>query len=334
MTDDPVSKQGRRPRRRLVLMAALPLLLALAGAWAWLASGRYEETENANLRLTRLTIASEIAGRVASSAVADNAVVHRGDVLFALDPEPLRIALAQADAAVDGARLTVRQLRAGREQAIAQLRIAEDNARYRHEALTREEALAAKGVVTASDLDDARHVAATADQQVAAAEQAVKTAEAALGTAIDGDLDLHPTVAAALAARARAAYSLSVATVTAPADGILYQAATFGPGVYVTPGAALFTLVETGAPWIDANFKETQLSHVAPGQTADVVFDFYPGRHYPATVDSILADFHSLSATDLASVNDFSTASTLALAAAVSERARPKSKSRTFSWMR
>ena len=57
MTDDPVSKQGRRPRRRLVLMAALPLLLALAGAWAWLASGRYEETENANLRLTRLTIA-------------------------------------------------------------------------------------------------------------------------------------------------------------------------------------------------------------------------------------------------------------------------------------
>lgn len=94
-------------------------------------------------------------------------------------------------------------------------------------------------------------------------------------------------VVAAKAARDKAAYNLSVATVRAPADGLVYQASSFRPGEYVTPGASLFTIVETTDPWIDANFKEPQLAHMKPDQPAEVVFDLYPDRTFKAKVDSI-----------------------------------------------
>src|SRR5690606_35832679 len=101
-----------RSGRRTLLMVALPLLLVVGGGYVWLAGGRYEETENANLRQARVTIASEAAGRIVEVGVGENAVVKAGDVLFRVDPEPYRIALAQADAALSASRLNVEQLRA------------------------------------------------------------------------------------------------------------------------------------------------------------------------------------------------------------------------------
>ena len=118
------SAESRRPAvrslRRYLLMALVPCLLVAGGGYYWLAGGRYEETENANLHLARVAISSEVAGRVVSTSVRDNMVVHEGDVLFEVDPEPFRIALAQAEAAVEGARLTVMQYRAAHQQALAQ----------------------------------------------------------------------------------------------------------------------------------------------------------------------------------------------------------------------
>ena len=92
---------------------------------------------------------------------------------------------------------------------------------------------------------------------------------------------------AALAARDKAAYDLAQTTVKAPADGIIYQAASFKVGQYVSVGTPLFALVETGDTWIDANFKETQLTNMKPGQKAEIVVDTYPGRTFEATVKAI-----------------------------------------------
>lgn len=273
--------------RRNVLMLLVPLLLVGGGAYVWINGGRFEETENANLRLSRISIASEIAGRVVSVNVAENVPVKKGDLLFQVDPQPLQIALNQADAAVESARLNVVQLRAAYTQALTQQQIATDDATYYQDNLDRQKALATKGVATTSSLDDARHTAQKAAQDLIAAEQAVSTAEAALAGSLDGDIDAHPMVAAALAARDKAAYNLAAATVYAPADGLVYQASSFRPGEYVTPGAALFAIVETADPWIDANFKEPQLAHMKPAQPAEVVFDVFPDRTFKATVDSI-----------------------------------------------
>src|SRR5690606_23332691 len=140
---------------------------------------------------------------------------------------------------------------------------------------------------TTSALDEARNDLDKARQQHAVAQQGVESAKAALGGDPAVGTDRHPAVLAALAQRDKAAFDLSQTTVAAPADGVVYQAASFKVGQYVSTGTPLFALVETQDTWIDANFKETQLTHLKPGQQAEVVLDTYPGRTFKATVDAI-----------------------------------------------
>jgi membrane fusion protein (multidrug efflux system) len=280
-------KKKKRGRSRFILMFALPLLLAAGGAYVWVTGGRYEETYNANLRQARVSISADTAGRIVEVDVADNQSVKKGDVLFKIDPQPYQIALAQADAAVANARLNVEQLRAAYSQAMAQEKSAASEVNYAQSQFDRASDLAKKGINTTSALDEARNDLDKAKQQLAVAEQGIESAKAALGGNPAIETDKHPAVLAALAQRDKAAFDLSQTTVAAPADGVVYQAASFKVGQYVSTGTPLFALVETADTWIDANFKETQLTHLKPGQTADVVLDTYPGRTFKATVEAI-----------------------------------------------
>jgi membrane fusion protein (multidrug efflux system) len=106
------------------------------------------------------------------------------------------------------------------------------------------------------------HTAQKAAQGLVAAKQAVATAQAALADSLDGAIDDHPLVVAAKAARDKAAYNLSVATVRAPADGLVYQASSFRPGEYVTPGASLFTICRD-----DRSLDRRQFQRTATGTT-------------------------------------------------------------------
>jgi membrane fusion protein (multidrug efflux system) len=273
--------------RRILLMLLVPLAFAAGGAWMWLSGGRYEKTENAYLHQARMTIASDLSGRVTEVQIADNATVHEGDVLFRIDPKPYRLALAEADAAIAGARLEVEQMKAAYQKNLAQEEAARDEVDYLAKELERQRALADRGVATAATLDSAEHGLSKAREQLIAAEQATASARAALGNDPAAPSDAHPIVQSALATRARAAYNLELATVRAPADGVVYQAASFRDGQFVAAGEPLFSLVLTGDSWVDANFKETQLTQIAKGQPAEVTFDIYPGRTFPATVEAI-----------------------------------------------
>ncbi|CAI2935424.1 HlyD family secretion protein [Aminobacter niigataensis] len=276
-----------KKRGRLVLMAALPLALVVGGGYFWVTGGRYQETENANLRQARVNIASEAAGRIVKVDVADNTTVKAGDVLFEVDPEPYKIALAQSDAALAAARLNVEQLRAGYSQAVAQERVAASGLDYAQAQFDRSNGLVTKGVNTKSSLDEARMDLDKAQEQHSAAVQGIVSAKAALGGNPDIEADQHPTVLSSLAARDKAAFDLAQTTVRAPADGVVSQAASFKIGQYVGAGTALFSLVETGDTWVEANFKETQLTHMKPGQEAEIVLDTYPDRTFRGTVEAI-----------------------------------------------
>ncbi|KAA3447501.1 HlyD family secretion protein [Mesorhizobium sp. SARCC-RB16n] len=282
----PAPKKKRRIGR-LFLMFALPAALIIGGGYVWVTGGRYQETENANLQQAKVSIASDTAGRIVHVAISDNQTVKQGDLLFAIDPEPYRIALAQADAAVAAARLNVEQLRAAYSQSMAQEKSASSEVDYAQSQYDRAADLAQKGINAKSSLDQARNDLDKAKQQVAVAQQGIISAKAALGGNPDIETDKHPTVMSALAARDKAAYDLAQTTVKAPSDGVVYQAASFKVGQYVGSGTPLFALVETGDTWIDANFKETQLTNMKQGQKAEIVVDTYPGRTFEATVKAI-----------------------------------------------
>ncbi|RWC40059.1 MAG: HlyD family secretion protein [Mesorhizobium sp.] len=283
----PLPVKKKRRLGRFLLMVALPVVLAVGGGYVWVTGGRYQETENANLQQAKVSIASDTAGRIVQVDIADNQSVKQGDVLFAIDPEPYRIALAQADAAVAGARLNVEQLRAAYGQSMAQQKSDASQVAFAQSQFDRAADLAQKGINAKSSLDEAKNDLDKARQQLAVAEQGIVSAKAALGGNPDIETDKHPTVMAALAARDKAAYDLAQTTVKAPADGIVSQASSFKVGQYVGSGTPLFSLVETGDTWIDANFKETQLTHMKPGQKAEIVVDTYPGRTFEATVKAI-----------------------------------------------
>ncbi|MER9643050.1 HlyD family secretion protein [Mesorhizobium sp. M0239] len=283
----PAPVKKKRRLGRFLLMVALPAALAIGGGYVWVTGGRYQETENANLQQAKVSIASDTAGRIVKVDIFDNQLVKQGDELFAIDPEPYRIALAQADAAVAGARLNVEQLRAAYGQSMAQQKSDASQVVFAQSQFDRAADLAQKGINAKSSLDEAKNDLDKAKQQLAVAEQGIISAKAALGGNPDIETDKHPTVMAALAARDKAAYDLAQTTVKAPADGIVSQASSFKVGQYVGSGTPLFSLVETGDTWIDANFKETQLTHMKPGQKAEIVVDTYPGRTFEATVKAI-----------------------------------------------
>lgn len=274
-------------RNRRALMLSLPVAIALGGGWMWLSGGRYEETENAALHQARIGIAADLPGRVVATHVTDNAAVKAGDPLFQVDPEPYRLALAQAEAALAQARLGVEQLKAAYGVALGQEQLAADEAAYQQKELTRQQSLTGRGVASDSSLDKARHDAARADEALSTARQGVQAALAALGGDPAIATDSHPAVLAALAARDKAAYNLELTTVHAPADGVVYQAASFRTGQFVAAGSPVFALVQTGDVWVDANFKETQLGGIAPGQSAEIEFDTRPGVTFHGKVEAI-----------------------------------------------
>jgi membrane fusion protein, multidrug efflux system len=279
------AKKRRLPR--LVLMLLVPLALAAVGGYLWVTGGRFQETENAYLQQAKISIAAETSGRVILSNVHENLKVEVGQVLFVVDPEPARIALAEADAALGGARLKVGQLRAAYSQALAQKRLSDTEVAFLEDDLERQKTLFAKTFVTRTTLDDAERELAKARDNQASAEQDVTGALAALGGNADFETDQHPSVLAARAARERAAYALVQTNVRAPADGVISHASSFEKGQFVMAGAPLFSLVETGDTWVDANFKETQLTHMRPGQTAEVTFDTFPDQPVEAEIESI-----------------------------------------------
>ncbi|MDH6229890.1 membrane fusion protein (multidrug efflux system) [Mesorhizobium soli] len=283
-TPAPVRK---RKVGRTLLMLAVPLALVAGGGYVWVTGGRYQETENANLRQAKVSIASQEAGRVIGVNVADNQMVKAGDVLFEVDPEPYRIALAQADASLAAARLNVEQLRAAYSQALAQERVTSNDVTYYQSQFDRASELVKRGINSESSLDQAKRDLTKGQDEHAAAQQAVASALAALGGNVDIVTDKHPTVLAALAARDNAAYALDKTTVRAPADGVIAQASSFKIGQFVGVGSPLFSLVETGDIWVDANFKETQLTNMKPGQKAEITLDTYPNQPFEATVDAI-----------------------------------------------
>ncbi len=284
----PARAQPARGRwRRYLIMASLPVVIAIIGGYFWLTGGRYMSTNDAYVHLDKVTVSPLVSGPIVEAPVHENDVVAPGDVLFVIDPQPYRIALEAANAALASARLQVDELRAAYQEAVAAEQAASDDVAFKQKAFDRQQGLLAKGVASQATYDSAENDLHSAEQTLVQAKQHTVSALAALGGDAAIKTDDHPLVLAALAARDKAALDLAHTTVTAPAAGMVAQTDRLVVGQQVAPGIAVMSLVETGSSWVEANFKETDLTKMAAGQAATVTIDAYPGKQLQGEVAGI-----------------------------------------------
>jgi membrane fusion protein (multidrug efflux system) len=274
------TRQDLRRRIRTPLMLSGLLVVFLIAGYFYFTSGRYESTDDAYVQTATVAISTNVAGRVQDIEVHDNQLVHKGDLLFHLDESSLRIAVAEANAQLAAARLKVATLKANYRQRLADLAASKANLKYAQTEYERQHRLAAKGLTTQAQLDQATHALDDARSQLASVEQAINAVVASLAGNPDIDPAQHPEVQQAQAQLDRAKLNLSYATVTAPTDGVVTRVEELQVGNYVQAATPLFALVSTHDIWIQANFKEDQLAHMRPGQTAVVKIDSYPGKTF------------------------------------------------------
>ena len=271
---------------RIVFLGVIPAAALVVGAHYWVASSRYVKTENAYVRSNVIQISAEIDGRVNRVHVAENGFVKAGDPVFGIDPEPFRVALTKAEAKLAMVRSDIEAMRASYREAQMALREANQNTAYHERVYRRLKSLRGRGHASGAAYEEAEQNLLTSRQRASAMRQKGLQLLARLGGKDDIAVEAHPGFVEALAARESAEIDLRRTVIRAPADGTISRV-RLQSGEYVEAGDAVLPLIEAAQPWIEANLKETQLTHVRIGQEAEIVVDAFPDLTWRARVVSI-----------------------------------------------
>jgi len=280
------SEPHKRNWQRLILMGAVPLLVLLGGLVYWYSLQGKASTDNAYVKLDKVSVSSEIGGKIVAVAVREDQQVKPGDLLFRIDPEPYALQLRQADASIAAAQANVSALANASALSGADLTAARENIAFARTNLSRQQALWERGFTTKAALDAAKHQVASAEAQLdqALAKQREAGAKLATGAQVPG---INPQIAAGQAQRALAELQLRRTEVRAPIGGTIAQADRLLVGQEAIAGLPLLTIVARQGSYVEANFKETDLADMRVGQRAEVRFDAYPGVRLKGHVAAI-----------------------------------------------
>ena len=281
-----------RKKKLFSLLLCLGAVVIMAAGWAVLRFDAETSTDNAYVRGNVTAIAPKVAGYVNAVAIDDNQVVRAGDILFRIDDRDYRARLAQAAATVAAAlaRLTnvdaqielqhalVRQAQAQKLSAMAELTLAS-------KAYDRRRELVRSRTISQAEVDESDAARSRAEAAVAAAVAATDAQQERIAV-----LSTEREAAVAAVDQARAAHDLAQidldnTVVRAPVDGVVGNR-QIRVGRLVAPGAALLDLVPVDDVWIVANFKETQVGRIRPGQRVRITVDAYPDETLEGEVDS------------------------------------------------
>ena len=284
----------RRAGRWVLVVVLLGMLVAGADAgWRWWRDGRYVvSTDDAYVRGDVATIATRLPGHVVAIEVRNGDRVNAGDVIAQLDDGDIVLAIAAARARIATQRAAVARLARQADTAravvvqaeaeLAGLRAADSLAQSE---LSRYAALAARDHASRARLDQAQAERQRSAAALVSAEAAIATARARVEVARAEVTEAERILPELETALARAERDRDFASIRAPFDGIVGNRAV-QPGEFVQPGARIAAVVPVAGLWIDANFKETHLARLKPGQVARIEVDALPGQSLEGRVES------------------------------------------------
>lgn len=282
-TPEKTRKHNKLPALFIIVVAIVLLAVAL-----WL-NQRSPETNDAYVYADTIQVAPEVSGRIVAMPIQDNQKVEKGQLLFQIDPRPFKLQLKQAQAELDALNeqimLTERSIDAQKSSAKAaqaSVAAAKANARQATDTLNRVQPLLKKGYASPEEVDKARAAQQAAQAQLQAAIQQAHAAQSAVG----GVEALEAKKVAAQAQIALAQLKLDYATVRAPFNGRVAGLKTRA-GQLASPKTPIFTLIATDPWYVIANFRETELDKIHPGDGVTIYLMSNTHKKFKGTVDSI-----------------------------------------------
>jgi len=280
-------KDLMRRNLRKILLVVVPTIAAVAGLAFYLSGGRYISTDNAYVGAQKVLITPDISGKVSRIVVREGQHVAPGDILFEIDSEPFRLALAQAQAKLAGVRVDLANLKSNVKSLTTLAELAQKNVELKQRDVERKSALVAKNTGSQLDLDNS--ASATVTAQLAAQftlQQKTSTLNQLLGNP-DLPIEDFPAYRQAKAAVEQAERDLDHTILRAPISGTATQVDNIQLGRFVMAGTPVFGVIDDTAPWVDANPKETDITYLHIGQTVSMDVDSFPGHTFHGTVATV-----------------------------------------------
>ena len=279
--------ERNRRRARMLLLVALPAAALALGLRFYLSGGRYISTDNAYVGAHKVLITPDISGKVISVLVQEGQHVGVGDALFEIDPVPFELALQQARSKLDSVRTDFANLKTNYTSLSNLVELGEQAVDLRRHDVERKIALAASRSGTQVDLDNAKAALLTAELQLQLGRQQLgNTLNQLLGQP-DLPIDEFPAYQQAKAAFDQAQRDLDHSQVKAPIAGTATQVDSIQLGRFLTAGMPVFSIIDDGSPWVDANPKETDITHLQVGQKVEIEVDSFPDHALHGTVESV-----------------------------------------------
>lgn len=287
--DAPAIPARGRTRRavRMALMLGGVAVVALGAGYAWLHGGRIVSIDNAYTNADKVALSTDVSGEVQDIAVHEGQVVHKGEILFRLDPRRTRIAVEAAEADLAETKLTLEAMKKDYQRMLRDIGAKSAQTQGDQAVFDRYNQLVGKGDLSRSSYDEARYKLASDGAVLQSSMVSAEVQLAKLGGNMDVDVAALPAAKQAQARLDEAKRQNDDTVVRAPFDGIVTRVASLQPGMFLPAGTSAFGLISTDHVWVDANPKETELSWVKPGQPVTVMVDTYPGRSWTGTVESI-----------------------------------------------
>jgi membrane fusion protein, multidrug efflux system len=271
-----------KKKKRAMMIVGIVVILGLIGAYFYTSYHRtHISTDDAFIDGNIHTIAPKINGTVIAIAVTDNQAVKKGDLLIEIDPIDYTVRLREASSAVSAERAKLSEAETRIAAARANLELQRATFKLAEIEKSRAENLYQKEVYSRDQYDRAMTAYEVGAAQVKAAEEQLRSAEAQKLTQIS-------TIKQKEATAAMADLNYQYTKIIAPVDGYVTKKSV-QIGNQVQPGQPLMAVVGLNDIWVTANFKETQMEYIRPGQTVEFTADSYPDKTFRGKVDSIMA---------------------------------------------